>query len=302
VTAVALSPDGRTLATGGRDGVIRLWDVAAGIERGILPGHPGGVTAVRFAGVGRLVSAGVDERVHAWDLSSGRAVGTVVQATDDLRIALSPDGRTLAIVGARVSGVLLWDLGSGESVRQFGEAAGGATAAAFSPAGDRLATGYADGMLRLWDPANGEEVQRGAAGQGQVDSIAFDPGGQSAAVVVNGAGRTEEEADQGPVHEVVFWDARNGSVREDPQPLRHPGPITAAAFTADARHLLTAAQDGNLYLWELPAGRVAGTIRGHAGPVRAVALAPDGTAVFSAGDRAARRWPMPVLPAKESVP
>jgi WD40 repeat protein/beta-lactamase regulating signal transducer with metallopeptidase domain len=302
VTAVALSPDGRTLATGGRDGIIRLWDVAAGTERTTLPGHPGGVTALRFASAGRLVSAGADERVRAWDLTSGRAVGTVIQATDDLRIALSPDGRTVAIVGAKVSGVLLWDLKDGGPVRQLGETADAATAAAFTPAGDRLATGYADGKVRLWELASGDEVRRGQAGRGQVDAIAFGPGGTTAAVVLNGAGHPEDEADPGPVHEVVFWDARDGSVREAPRPLRHPGPITAAAFTADAGRLLTAAQDGNLYLWDLPAGKVAGTIRGHAGPVRGVALAPDGTAVFSAGDRAARRWPMPTPPTKESVP
>jgi cytochrome c len=135
-----------------------------------------------------------------------------------------------------------------------------------------------------------------------VDAIAFDPGGEMAAVVVNGAGRPDAEAEQGPIHEVVFWDARDGSVREAPRPLAHPGPVTAAAFTTDAGQLLTAAQDGNLYLWELPAGRLGGTIRGHAGPVRGMALSADGRAVFSAGDRAARRWPMPVPSTKESLP
>jgi WD40 repeat protein/beta-lactamase regulating signal transducer with metallopeptidase domain len=309
VTAVALSPDGRTLATGGPDGVIRLLDVGTGTKRTTLPGHPGGVTALQFVGRRRLLSAGADERVRCWDLAAGRAVGNVLLASPDLRIALSPDGHTVAVVSARLAGVTLWDFDSGGGARQFGETAGGATAVAFSPAGDRLATGYADGMVRLWDPAAGDEIQRGPAGRGQVDGIAFEPGGETAAVVVNGAGGSD--TDRGPVHEVVFWDARDGSVREAPRRLAHPGPVTAAAFTADAGRLLTAAHDGNLYVWDLPAGRVAGTIRSHAGPVRGVALAPDGKAVFSAGDRAARRWPMPPrqsaqrpakFPPKESLP
>jgi WD40 repeat protein len=86
-------------------------------------------------------------------------------------------------------------------------------------------------------------------------------------------------------------DTRDGAVLDDPRSLAHPSPVTAVALTADGG-LLTATQEGNLYLWNPGTGRVLRTIRGHVDAVRGIALAPDGTAVFSAGDRSAKRWPM----------
>ena len=291
MTAVTLSPDGRTLATGGQDGLIRLWDAVSARELAAFPGHPGGVSALVFGTGGRLVSAGADERVRVWDTAAGVATAVVLQPTADLRIALSQDGRTLAIGGRKLPGVWLLNPATSGKPRRFGEWAGEVTALAFLPHGDRVATGHPDGMVRIWDTATGEEVMRGRAGIGSVDAVTFAPTGHTVAVVVNAAPRAVRETESGPTHQVVFLDARDGSVLDDPQPLAHPSPVTAAAFTTDGG-MLTAAHDGNLYLWNLGTGRVVRTVRGHVDAVRGIALAADGTAVFSAGDRSAKRWPM----------
>ncbi len=291
LTAVALSPDGFTLATGGPDGVIRLWDAATARELTTIPGHPGGVSALVFGAGGRLVSAGADERVRVWDTASGRATRTVIQPTADLCIGLSPDGRTLAIGGRKLPGVILVDLTTGSKPRRIGELGGEVTTLAFTPSGNRIATGSADGMFRVWDAVTGEEIVRGRAGVGSVDGISFNPGGAIAAVVLNGAPRGDGEAESGPTHEVVFLDARDGSVLDTPRSLAHPGPVTAAAFTPD-NAVLTAAHDGNLYLWNPATAQVVRIIRGHVDAVRGVALVSDGTAVFSAGDKAAKKWPL----------
>jgi WD40 repeat protein/beta-lactamase regulating signal transducer with metallopeptidase domain len=301
VTAVAVSPDGRSLATGARDGVIRLWNVGTASEIKKLAGHRGCVTALHFAAGERLVSAGEDERVHIWDLATGQTIRSVVQSSPDLKIALSSDGCMLAVAGRKMAGIALWDAEAGEMIRRFGGVAGGATSVAFAPAGDRLAAGYADGMVRIWDPLTGKEVQRGQAGSGSVDDIAFGADGRTAAVVINRLAGPEVTPDQGPAHEVVFFDAREGTIRDGPRPLAHPGPVSAAAFSPDASRVLTAARDGNLYLWEIGTGRVSCTLRAHAGPVRGLALAPDGSAAYSAGDGSAKRWPMP-WPAQNPMP
>ncbi|OWK36118.1 M56 family metallopeptidase [Fimbriiglobus ruber] len=293
VSVVALSPDGRTLATAGPNGVIRLWDATTARELGSLPGHPGGVTALVFAPGGRLVSTGADERVRVWDTATGLVLYTVTHQTADLHVALSPDGRTLAVGGRTLPGVALWDLTTGTLVRRVGMGEGEVTTVAFTPTGDRIATGYADGTLRFWSAADGDEVQHGTVG-GRVDGISFSADGSTAAVVINSDGSADDDdPGAGPVHAVVFWDVRDATPRDRSRPLTHPGPVTAAAFTADGQRVLTAARDGNLYLWDAETGRLTRTVRAHRDAVRGVAMRPDGTAVYSAGDRAAKWWPMP---------
>ncbi|HUR55429.1 MAG TPA: M56 family metallopeptidase, partial [Gemmataceae bacterium] len=284
-TAVAVSADGAILATGGHDGGVRLWDAATGAELLSIPAHTGGVTALAFGAGGRLVSAGADERVRVWDAKSGAALMSMIQPTEELHIAVSPDGTTLAIGGRNMPGVSLVNLTSPGKPRRVGGSVGDVTAVAFAPSDDRLATGYSCGMVRFWDAATGRELVRSSPKNGSVDGIAFTPDGATAVVVVNAEMGAESES--GPVHEAVFVDTRTGLVRAGKLP--HPGPVTTATVTRDGR-ILTASHDGNLYVWD--AGRAVRVVRGHADQVRGVALAADGSAVYSACDRAAKRWPL----------
>ena len=71
VYAVAFSPDGKRLATGIADKVIRLWDVASGTQVGDLHGHTSYIHALAFSPDGtRLVSASGDYTVRIWDTRS----------------------------------------------------------------------------------------------------------------------------------------------------------------------------------------------------------------------------------------
>ncbi|MDB5314081.1 MAG: High-affnity carbon uptake protein Hat/HatR [Gemmataceae bacterium] len=297
VAAVALTADGRTLAAGGQDGSFRLWDADSAVLRRTIPAHPGGVTALVFAATGQLVSAGADERVRVWDLASGQAVRTLTYTTADLRLALSPDGRLLAVGGPGLSAVTLWDLDTLAPVRHLGSRSGGATAVAFNPAGTGLVTGHPDGGVRVWAADSGRELIGGVVGPGQVDGLAFTPDGRTVAAVVNGVVDDGPAGTARPVHDVIFLDTGTAATA-DRQPLVHPGPVTAVAFTRAG--VLTAGQNGHLYLWD-PAGRPVRAVRGYNGAVRAVAPTPDGSAVFSAGDHTAKRWAFPPLrPGRQS--
>jgi WD40 repeat protein/serine/threonine protein kinase len=111
---VAFSPDGRTLATGGEEYTVKIWEVQTGRELATLRGHGGDVYTVAFSPDGRWVaSAGEDSTVKVWDghndyrlVRSFRGHTGVVAS---LAFASGPDG-LLLVSGSRDHTVKVWDV------------------------------------------------------------------------------------------------------------------------------------------------------------------------------------------------
>jgi WD40 repeat protein len=189
VSALAFSPDGRTLASGGRvftDGVtlrpdgslqqamggrgaIILWDVASAKAIRTLataiPTDLGEVRSLAFNPDGRILASGGDGSMKLWDVASGEEIRTVYKSSGAVTaVAFSPDGRTLASTGydSRKLGLVagpsikLWDMASGNEIRTLPGHQFGTVALAFSPGGSILASGGAGG-IKLWDVASGRE-------------------------------------------------------------------------------------------------------------------------------------------------
>jgi len=193
VDAMAFSPDGLSIATGGADGTIKIWDAAAVRELRTLAGHAGGVKAVAFNPDGtKLVSGGADGRIVLWDVASGNEAGTAAgHAGAVSAVAFSRDGRRLASGGADFK-VKLWDAATLNEARQFEGHYRLILALAFSPDGARLASGGADEVIRLWDLSKSESKKSKKAEPilleghtGWVRSLAFSP--DSAMLLSGGA-------------------------------------------------------------------------------------------------------------------
>jgi WD40 repeat protein len=163
VRSVAFSPDGRTLATGSDDRMIKLWDVATRRLRKTLTNVGDGADQILFspdnAAVTALAGDGWSRSrlalVKTWDARTGRrrglrswpaAGGLVVTG------AFSPDGRSAALA-VNDRSVRVIDVATGGAARlPISEVA---DALAFSPDGKRLATGGAENAVRIWDAASG---------------------------------------------------------------------------------------------------------------------------------------------------
>ncbi|HJZ66617.1 MAG TPA: hypothetical protein VKF81_00615, partial [Blastocatellia bacterium] len=97
VMSVAFSSDGKTLASGGLDNTVKLWDASSGEEVATLKGHPGDVTSVAFSSDGKMLASGSDDNmVKLWDVRSGQEVATLKgHAATVYSVAFSSDGKTL---------------------------------------------------------------------------------------------------------------------------------------------------------------------------------------------------------------
>jgi WD40 repeat protein len=157
--AVSLSPDGRRIATGGLDGVARVWDARSGEP--ITPPlfHVAGpkyanmsqrVNHVEFSPDSRLLAtSSSDTTTRIWDAATGAPVAPPIAGADEFA-SFSPDGRWIATAGT--SGVArVWDARTGAALSPPLVHDGPATCAVFDARGLRLLTASFDGTARIWD-------------------------------------------------------------------------------------------------------------------------------------------------------
>jgi WD40 repeat protein/beta-lactamase regulating signal transducer with metallopeptidase domain len=259
VTCGTFSADGKTAVTGSADKTVKIWDVTERRERLTLKGHTAAVKAVVLSRDGKtMVSAGEDNTVRVWDAATGKetAVFTVMTRPGDeakmsvaRTLALSPDGKMLAVAGSEAGKVIVYDLAAGKPRGSLGGHASAVTAVLFSPDGATLVSGGSDGTLKVWDLATLKE-RVSLNSPLSIRALAFSPDGKTLA---QGHAIDEQGADERANLAVRLWDT--ATWKERGQCLGHRAPVFGLAFAPDGRSLATASKDETVRVWALPAGR-----------------------------------------------
>ena len=257
VHGMAVSADGRLIATGANDKVIRLWHAHDGSPAGTLNGHEDAILRLAFSHHGRwLLSASYDGTARLWDVASSRELAKlqrhnwwVWQAAfspdDSLIVTASQDGRAIVWRVEEPSGRVAC-----VPVTEFTAHHGPVQSVDFAPQGSLVASGGHDGRILLWNPKEVKPVD----------------------LEKRIAGVTES---QNPYIELGG----------------HAAPVTCVRFSPDGGRLLSAGDDNVVHIWDVAAGKLIKTLRGHGGRVQSAAFSPDGQSVLSGSqDATARLW------------
>ena len=204
------SPDNTTVASGGQDNVVRLWDATTRQSSGFK----------KFFGL-------VDAR-HPQLTIQGHPVHVRT-------LAFSPDGKMLA-GGSNGNTVYLWDTHTGTKLFTLTGHSDRISALAFSPDGKTLASGSQNGEICLWDTDNGKQDSTNIVEPlTTVSKLLFSLDGKT---LVSGNGKGT----------IQLWDVHTGRLLSTH--ISHTNPIQVLSFSSDGKTLASGSTDGTILLWD----------------------------------------------------
>lgn len=240
VGCAAFSPDSRLLATGGRDGTVRLWSVPSGELVRILTGHYLEVISVAFSHDGKLVTgAGNGPEIFVWDIQSGKRQRELSNDWRVVDIKFSPDD-TIMVVGCYDGKAKLFDLKSGTVLKTLSGHDNDVYTVCYSPDGHFLATAGQDGRIKVWDVATGTLLKTLTGHNGWINSVVFSPDGKGLV----------SASDDGTVRK---WDLASAQLVTTWSDL---GKVYNASFSPDGHSIAVSNENGEVNVLDFGQGNI----------------------------------------------
>jgi WD40 repeat protein len=298
VSSVAISSDGKIIASGSLDKTIKLWNLETGNLLAMLVGHSSAVLSVAFSPDSKILASSSnlevrDGCIKLWDVESARIRQTLGGGLINLRVsslAFSPDGQTLASGHAEAK-IRLWQLNGGKLRQTLKGHGWDVNSLAFSRDGRFLVSGGLDGAIKIWNWRSEKEVRtlKRPSRSEWIGSLVswFDSSvGSIWSVAVSPDGKTF--ASGGSDMPIELWELETG------KPVRilteHSGTVYSVAFSSDGKTLASGGEDHTIKLWNVGTGELLEILE-HFGPVKSVAFSPNGqTLVSGSADTTIKVW------------
>ncbi|MEZ4861100.1 MAG: NB-ARC domain-containing protein [Caldilineaceae bacterium] len=284
ITAVAVSLDGKLVASSSNDQTIRLWALNG---RSAQAGHapplcvlPAAANALAFSPDGALLASAFEQHLCLWEVASGR----LCWRTDGHQgritmLVFSPTGRTLVSTSYDQT-TRFWDVDAGQTEYILHGQANWVDFVKFSPNGASLVSSAVDHTAHLW-AHDGHHLHALRGHHGAVQHYAFSTDNQLLAI---GSGLATT---------IHIWDVKSGDVRHTLR--QHTSAISANLAASPAgRTLASGSEDQTVCLWDMGTGELHTVLHGHTSHIKYIAFNPTGDLLATASsDCTVRIWSLP---------
>ena len=236
-TCVAVSQDGKLLATGLKSCVVKLYEVETGKELQMFVGHAAAITGICFVGTNALCTASHDTTLSLWNVQDGFRVAVMKGHQRSVRgCAANSSGKVVVSVSWDTT-IRVWNGSDGKCVstlRTPRQRNNPLNCVAFHPEGQLVVVGSWDASLKVWDTYNQKRVKTLKGHKTSVQACAYAPTGRHiVSAALDG--------------EVRIWSTKSdtavGTI------AGHHDPVNSITFTPNGQYLVTASSDKLLKVW-----------------------------------------------------
>lgn len=274
--SIAVSFDGRTIASGGDDNTVKLWHLGTGELLQTLTGNSGRVLTIALSPDGQTLASShkTSDRscIKIWHLGTGELLHTLTGHHKWIySLAFSPDGQRLISGGYKIK---IWDLNTGEPLHTLAGHKKWVYSLAISPDGQTLASSGGDKTVKVWHLATGGQLQESplhtlTGHSDWVRTVAVSPDGQ---ILVSGSDDNT----------IKLWELNSGKLIRTLS--GHSDWVLSLAISPDGQTLISGSRDNTIKLWQLDSGELLRTLTGHKKWVYSLAVSPDGQTLASGSE------------------
>lgn len=301
IICVAMSPDGKTIASGSQDNTIKLWNAATGELLETLNGHHSAIIALAFSPDGKILASSSnhefnDGTIKLWDLNTRKLQKSLGASLVNLRVgslAFSRDQQYLASghIGftAVDTAIRIWQIDRGKVAYTLKGHGWEVTAIAFSSDGKILVSGGADSAIMIWDWQAEKRLRTLNRPDDFFGSLAswFD---QSKGIIWASAISPDDKiiASGGSDQPIYLWNRETGKIEKSL--TAHEGSVLCLAFSPDGKTLASGGEDSTIRIWNYHTGELLQKLK-HLGKIKSLAFSSDGqTLVSGSWDRTVKIW------------
>ncbi len=277
VWTVAWSPNGKYIASAGKDRTVQVWNASNGTLVYTYTDHSDTVYGIAWSHDStQIASASYDKTVHVWHATDG----TYPQIYNGhsswaWTVSWSPDSKRIASGGGDQT-VQIWNAADASPVYTYKGHSGYVYDVAWSPDGRYIASASADKTAQVWDAANGMLIYTYQPYATSPWSVAWSPDSKR---IASGC---EDKT-------VQVWDATSGDHRY--VYYGHADFVYTTAWSPDGKYIASGSDDKTVQVWNAADGSNPYTYTGHASSVRSISWSPDGRRIASASwDKTVQVW------------